>query len=323
MVNSNRTNSNRSASAKANASGRQLADPQQRALTWLRDHGSPRLMMSLMLAATMGCGFVASITLHRIGLGAPIVRYPLAVLAGWAVFLTLISAWVWWQRRENVRAVERADIARSTVRGGKSSTDWSAGMGSGGSSSSSGSGGSSWSGGGGRFGGGGASESFAEGPADGVASGFVSGGSSGNSSATAFDGGGGGSGGVSGSSAGSGSGGGKGGSWGFDLDGDGDFVVLLIGIVVVAAAVFGVVFYAVYSAPTFFAELLIDGGVGTWLYKRADVVKRPDWLSTAVRRSVWPVVVLVVMFIVLALTMRHVAPGATTLGQAWHIVLAK
>ena len=297
MVNCNRTKSNRSASASASASGAQRADPRQRALTWLRDHGSPRLVMSMMLASTIGCGFITSITLHRIGLGAPIVRYPLAVLAGWAVFLTLVSVWVWWQRRENVRADERADIERSSVLGGKSSPDWFGGVGSSGSSSSAASGSSPLSSGGGRFGGGGASDSFADSPSDGLASGGGGGGGSG--------------------------GGSKGGNWGFDLDGDGDFVVLLIGIVVVAAAVFGVVFYAVYSAPTFFAELLIDGGVGTWLYKRADVVNRPDWLSTAVRRSLWPVVVLVVMFVALALTMRHVAPGATTLGQAWHIVLAK
>ncbi len=98
--------------------------------------------------------------------------------------------------------------------------------------------------------------------------------------------------------------------------------MLLIGIVVVAAAVFGVVFYAVYSAPTFFAELLIDGGVGTWIYKRADVANRPDWLSTAVRRSVWPVLVLLVLFVALAMVMRHVAPGTTTLGQAWQMVSA-
>lgn len=297
MVNCNRTKSNRRASATGNASGAQRADPRQRALTWLRDHGSPRLVMSMMLASTIGCGFITSITLHRIGLGAPIVRYPLAVLAGWAVFLTLVSVWVWWQRRENVRADERAHIERSSVLGGKSSPDWFGGVGSSGSSSSAASGGSSLSSGGGRFGGGGASDSFADGPSDGLASGGGGGGGSG--------------------------GGSNGGDWGFDLDGDGDFVVLLIGIVVVAAAVFGVVFYAVYSAPTFFAELLIDGGVGTWLYKRADVVNRPDWLSTAVRRSVWPVVVLVLMFVGLALTMQHVAPSATTLGQAWHIVLAK
>ena len=174
-------------------------------------------------------------------------------------------------------------------------------MGSGSGSGSGGSG-SSWGGGGGRFGGGGASDSFAEGPGASLESGFVSGDSS--------------------SSIGGG-GGGKGGGWDLDLGGDdGGFIVLLIGIVVVATAVFGVVFYAVYSAPTFFAELLIDGGVGTWIYKRADVANRPDWLSTAMRRSVWPVVVLLVLFVALALVMRHVAPGTTTLGQAWQVVSA-
>jgi hypothetical protein len=81
------------------------------------------------------------------------------------------------------------------------------------------------------------------------------------------------------------------------------------------------VFYAVYSAPTFFAELLIDGGVGTWIYKRADVANRPDWLSTAMRRSVWPVVILLALFVALALVMQHVAPEATTLGQALLMVM--
>jgi hypothetical protein len=123
------------------------------------------------------------------------------------------------------------------------------------------------------------------------------------------------------SGGGSGGGGGsKGGGWGIDLDGDGDFILLLIGIVVVAAAVFGVAFYAVYSAPTFFAELLIDGGVGTWLYKRADVANRPDWLTTAVRRSVWPVGILLAVFIALAMVMHSVAPAATTVGEAWRTV---
>ncbi len=283
-----------SAAKVERVAGAERADPRQRALAWLRDHGSPRLVMSLMLASTIGCGFIASVTLHRVGLAAPIVRYPLAVLAGWAAFLALVSVWVWWQRRENVRASERANAARRSVREDKSSLDWSGGVGSGGSNGSSGAGGSSWGGGGGRFGGGGASGSFAEGASDGAAGSFVSSGGRGG-----------------------------GGGWDFDFGGDGDFVVLLIGIVVVAAAVFGVVFYAVYSAPTFFAELLIDGGVGTWLYKRADVGNRPDWLSTAVRRSVWPVMILLVIFFGLALAIGHVTPGATTLGQAWQMVLAK
>ena len=255
--------------------------------------------MSLMLASTIGCGFLASVSLHKIGLGAPLVRYPISVLVAWAVFLGLVSVWVWWQRRENIRVESK----RSSTQGNSSSgrSDWSNGIGGGGGGGGGGSGssgGGSWSGGGGRFGGGGASDSFAEAPVQGFSSGLVSGGSSGSGS------------------------GGSGGDWDFDLGGGDDigFVVLLIGIVIVAAAVFGVAFYAVYSAPTFFAELLIDGGVGTWLYKRADVAHRPDWLTTAIRRSVWPVVVLLVLFVALALVMRSVAPGATTVGQAWQIV---
>jgi hypothetical protein len=271
--------------------------PRERALAWLRDHSSPRLVMSLMLASTIGCGFLASIALYRAGLSAPLVRYPLAVLAGWAVFLGLVSVWVWWLRRKHVPA----QSARSSVRessSGKGSDGWSGGIGSGNGGGSGGGGGgsSAYSGGGGRFGGAGASDSFADAPADSAASGFMSGSSSGGSSK------------------------GKGG-WDLDFGDDGGFIVLLIGIVFVASAVFGVVFYAVYSAPTFFAELLIDGGVGTWIYKRADVANRPDWLSTAMRRSVWPVVILLTLFVALALVMQHVAPGATTLGHALLMVM--
>lgn len=278
-------------------------DPKSRALTWLRDHGSPRLVMSLMLASTIGCGFLASVALHRFGIETPVWRYPLAVLAAWAVFLGLVSVWVWWQRRANA-PFEKAETAESAraVRQSKSSngTDWTGGIGpgGGGGGGSGGGGSASWGGGGGRFGGAGASDSFAEAPAQGFVSGLASGSTSGSS-------------------------GGKGGGWDLDFGGDEvGFVVLLIGIIVVATAVFGVVFYAVYSAPTFFAELLIDGGVGTWLYRRADVAHRPDWLTTAMWRSVWPVVILLVLFVALALVMRHVAPGATTFGQAWQVVSA-
>lgn len=269
-------------------------DARARAMAWLQKRGSPRLVMSMMLMSTIGCGFLSSVAMHGIGV-RPLWRYPLAVLVAWVVFLGLVSVWVWWQRRENEPTLPpSARSARDS--GGSWSDGFGSGIGSGGSSGSSGGGsGSAWGGGGGRFGGGGASESFADGPSDGFASGFVSGGSRS-------------------------SGGSSGGGWDFDVDGDAGFVVLLIGIVVVAAAVFGVAFYAVYSAPTFFAELLIDGGVGTWLYKRADVAHRPDWLTTAVRRSVLPVAILLVMFIALAVVMQHVAPGATTVGEAWRVV---
>ena len=277
-------------------------DPKSRALTWLRDHGSPRLVMSLMLASTVGCGFLASVMLHRAGMGAPLWRYPLAVLAAWAVFLGLVSVWVWWQRRANALAEKDETAPGVQQRKSSNGTDWTGGIGLGNSGGAGGRGGSRWGGGGGRFGGAGASDSFAEAPVQGFASGLASG---------------------SVSIGASGSSGSKGGGWDLDFDGDDmGFVVMLIGVIVVTSAVFGVAFYAVYSAPTFFAELLIDGGVGTWLYKRADVAHRPDWLTTAMRRSVWPVVIVLLLFVALALVMQRVAPGATTLGQAWHAVSA-
>jgi hypothetical protein len=265
-------------------------NPRARALAWLSSHSWPRLVMSMMLTVTVGSAFLTSVQLHHWAF-KPLVRYPLAVITGWVVFLLLVGVWVMWQRRSN--APTEPSTASTQVRqnsssrsDGLSSIDLPLGRPAGGS----------WNGGGGRFGGGGASDSFASVPEDVGAGEGVS----------IFDS----SSGTSGSSS-SGS--------GFDLDVDGDlggFLLLIAAIVLVAFAVFGAAFYAVYNAPIFFAELLIDGGVGTWLYKRANVGSRPDWISTAIKRSVWPVLILIVLFVGLAWTMHYVAPNAMTLGAA-------
>ncbi len=272
------------------------ATPRERALEWLRAHSSPRLLMSMMLMTTIGSSFLASVQMHQWGV-VPLVRYPLAVIVGWMVFLLLVGVWVLWQRRRNAppEASSVRSRASSSRDSGSSGVDLplelpgrSAG---------------SWGGGGGQFGGAGASESFAAAPQE-IASG---------ESLSIFS---------ADSSAGSGGGGGSG---GFDLDVDvgdaGGYLLLVVAVVVAAFAVFGAVIYAVYNAPIFFAELLIDGGVGTWLYRRANVASRSDWISTAIKRSMWPVVVLIVLFIALAWAMHHVAPGAMTLSEAFDIAV--
>jgi len=328
--------------ASGRDSGRMQPSPRERAKAWLLAHSSPRFLMSMMLASTIGCGFLASVALHHLGVNSPKWRYPLAVIVAWLVFLALVSLWVWAIRRQNTRADERDGDApgagsRQQARGdSRSSFDLPSGGGSSGLSGSSGSGGSSsWGGGGGgRFGGGGASGSFGDAPAQGFASGLASGSNPGSAigganfsdSLAAADGGsdGGGllSGGAGGSGGSSGSGS-SGGSWSLgDIDlGDdaGAFIIVVIAVIVVAAAVFGIVFYAVYSAPTFFAELLIDGGVGTWLYKRANVKDEPDWLGTAVRRTLWPVAAALALFWAFGGLIEFMAPGATTVGQALQI----
>ena len=169
-------------------------------------------------------------------------------------------------------------------------------------------------------------QGFASGLASGSNPGSAIGGANFSDSLAAADGGsdGGGllSGGAGGSGGSSGSGS-SGGSWSLgDIDlGDdaGAFIIVVIAVIVVAAAVFGIVFYAVYSAPTFFAELLIDGGVGTWLYKRANVKDEPDWLGTAVRRTLWPVAAALALFWAFGGLIEFMAPGATTVGQALQI----
>jgi hypothetical protein len=268
---------------------RPSGNPRERALAWLRANGSPRLLMSMMLMTTVGSAFLASVQMHHWGV-VPLVRYPLAVVAGWGVFLFLVGVWVLWQRMRNaLPEPSSARLQRSNSSGIDVPLDIPARGGGG-----------TWHGGG-QFGGAGASDSFAAAPQD-VAIG---------ESLSVF-------------SADSGSSGGSS-DVGFDLDvGEaGGYLLLLAAVVLAAFAVFGAAIYAVYNAPIFFAELLIDGGVGTWLYRRANVASRPDWISTAIKRSVWPVVILVALFIGLAWTMNYVAPGTMTLSEAFNALATR
>jgi hypothetical protein len=272
-----------------------------RALAWLRSNSWPRIAMSLMLTITMGSVFVASALLHHAGL-VPLVRYPLSVLVGWGVFLSLVGVWVIWQRWRHAPAkVERAEAnqavgSRADSRGENASAidDLANDLARTSNTTDSRQSGTRW-GGGGRFGGAGASESFAE--TTNAAPVF------GNNIGIA------------------------GGDLNLSLDGGGDdeasqFLWLIIAVLVVVLFIFGAAIYAVYSAPMFFAELLIDGGVGTWLYKRSGVATKLDhtndapWLMTAIKRSAWPVAILVTLFVALAGAMYYVAPEAASLIEA-------
>lgn len=59
----------------------------------------PRMTMSVIVAASGGAGFVASFAMLRAGLHSMALRYPLAVLGAWAVFLLLMWAWAQAERR--------------------------------------------------------------------------------------------------------------------------------------------------------------------------------------------------------------------------------
>ena len=72
---------------------------------------SPRLILTFILAVTGGCGFLVSVGLLHGGVDHMWIRYPVAVLGAYGVFLLLIRLWVEfekWRFRP-----ETADIARS------------------------------------------------------------------------------------------------------------------------------------------------------------------------------------------------------------------
>ena len=89
-----------------------------------------------------------------------------------------------------------------------------------------------------------------------------------------------------------------------------------LGIVLAAVAVTCLVFgYVIAFAPTFFAELLLDGVLSAALYRRLNAPVTADWLRTAIRRSWLPFAVVVGTAFVVGVVLERYAPEAVLLRQ--------
>ena len=89
-------------------------------------------------------------------------------------------------------------------------------------------------------------------------------------------------------------------------------------VIVAILALIGSVWAAlsiISSAPTLFAELLLDGALATGLYKRLRKVDGDHWLATAIRRTVWRFVGVAVLFALLGVVMQIAVPSAKSIGQ--------
>lgn len=109
----------------------------------LQQHGWPRLQMALIVALTGAAGFLASHLLRLAGIDAMLLRYPMAVLLAYGVFLLLMWIWIRW-RWDNVLDGLSPDLGSGSPSPRGSAVE------------------SPWSGVGGRSGGGGASASWNE-----------------------------------------------------------------------------------------------------------------------------------------------------------------
>ena len=247
--------------------------------------------MSLILAATGAAGFLVSFALLHMGLTRMWLRYPVAVLAAYGVFLFLLRIWLHLQRRSwTVLLPDDLNILNDPVPGAGAGQGFSFG-------------------GAGDFGGAGAGGAWEEG-LRGVASSTSDIGT--NAGVGVGSGGGGGSG--SGSSGG-----------GFDfLDGlnfdDEGCVFFLLAIALIVAGVLASL-YVVYAAPTLLAELLVEGLLLSGLYRGMKKgARQGDWLRAVVRRTWLPVLLTLTLFAAAGYLLQRAAPRAHTLGEAFRTV---
>jgi hypothetical protein len=248
--------------------------------------GWPRLFVSFLLVLTGAAGFLTSYALLHIGLTKMAVRYPLAVLTAYCVFLLLLRLWLALRRKTTGDLDGDFDLTGIGVNPPSSglSLGDAAKLG----------------GGGGDFGGAGAGGGWV---AD-----SISDASSPVGNSTSF----------AGSSVGSST---SGGGWnlpdlGFDVDADEGCALLLIPIIAVIGLVIAMC-YVVYAAPVLLAEILVDGLLLAGLYKRLKGVEPRHWLRSAVRRTLLPAMLTTALFISAGYLMQRAIPEARSIGDFW------
>jgi hypothetical protein len=261
----------------------------ERVRRMLLRRGMPRVQMSLILAATGASGFVASFVMLRIGLSAMWLRYALAVLLAYLVFLVLLRVWLYLHSREP-KGDAWGDLLNAVphdLGGPPHAAEATA----------------SAFGGGGDFGGAGAGGSWGEGVSAGA-----------RHAAPSFNAGG-----------GTGGGGGSGGGLAsgldiFDADSEGCGFLLLALALVVAGTLAAL--YVVYAAPLLLAEILVEGVLLSGLYRGMKRARRGggDWLGAAVRRTWLPVLLTLVTFSAAGYFLQRASPRARSIGEAWRMV---
>ena len=237
---------------------------------------SPRLHMSLMLAASGLSAMLTSSILLGLGVHAMLVRYPVAIGIAYGVFL--VGVWTWlrvtgYVNNDGRRSGKGMDLANLDV--------------------SSGSGGS-WGGGGatrvaiprgggGTFDGGGASASFGEAGAS-APSRLTS--TTGKAAGTLFDG----------------------------LDGDG--LVLLLLALALVAAIFASSGYLIWCAPDVLTEAAFGAMLTGTLARPTRKQTPGGWISGVVRKTWWPFAIVMVAATLFAGYAHTHYPQASTFRQA-------
>lgn len=229
--------------------------------------------MGLIFSASTFAGVGASKLLLMAGMGQVLIRYPLAVIFSYLIFLGLTRLWVFWVLASPIAlsaAVKRKDGSLSLNLG---DGDWNF-------SSGGGSGGSGFSGfGGGSSGGGGASDSWGTAEVQPLQTS-----SSGGGSWFDFD---------------------------FSLDDDSIWVVILL--IVLVGSILGSGLYLIYIAPHLLPDLAVNALLASSFAQAARKADEEGWVKSAVKATWIPFVVVLVLASALGWAVHHACPVAERL----------
>lgn len=93
-----------------------------------------------------------------------------------------------------------------------------------------------------------------------------------------------------------------------------EFAIPLI-VLIIAGVLLLSSFFMIYSAPTLFAELLVDGVLSATLYRKLRCLETHHWLETAIRRTVWPFILTAAIVSASGWAMTLYAPEAHSIAD--------
>ena len=108
---------------------------------------------------------------------------------------------------------------------------------------------------------------------------------------------------------------GSGSGWFDGAAGDDAVLPLLFVIAVVAVACASL--WVIFSAPTLFAELALDGALSATLYRRLRGIEQRHWLGTALRHTIIPFAVTAVAVVGFATVAQYLRPEAHAIGDVF------
>lgn len=100
-----------------------------------------------------------------------------------------------------------------------------------------------------------------------------------------------------------------------------EFALPLIVLIIIVTVVLSSVF-VIYSAPILFAELMVDSLLAAGLYRKLKGTQTQHWLSTAIKRTIWPFLITTVVSTISGYFLQLYEPTANSIGDILTIINA-